>query len=46
MIMRDGVTSRELGAECFARRHRERATHRQLKQLQALGCRVTLEPAA
>ena len=45
-IMRDGVTYRELGAEYFARRDRERATQRHLKQLQALGYRVTLEPAA
>ena len=45
-IMRDGVTYRELGAEYFARRDRERATQRHLKHLQALGYRVTLEPAA
>jgi transposase len=45
-ILRDGVDYRELGAEYFARRDRERATQRHLKQLQALGYRVTLEPAA
>lgn len=45
-IMRDGVDYRELGAEYFTRRDRDRATQRHLKQLQALGYRVTLEPAA
>lgn len=45
-IMRDGVDYRELGAEYFARRDRDRATQRHLKHLQALGYRVTLEPAA
>jgi len=45
-IMRDGVDYRELGPEYFARRDRERATQRHLRQLQALGYRVTLEPAA
>ena len=45
-IMRDGVDYRELGAEYFARRDRERATQRHLRQLEALGYRVTLESAA
>jgi transposase len=45
-IMRDGVDYRELGAEYFDRRDRERATRRHLQQLQALGYRVTIEPAA
>lgn len=45
-IMRDGVDYRELGAEYFAHRDRGRATRRHLQQLQALGYRVTLEPAA
>jgi len=45
-LMRDGVDYRELGAEYFARRDRERATQRHLKQLRALGYRVTIEPAA
>lgn len=45
-IMRDGVDYRELGADYFARRDKARATQRHLKQLQALGYRVTLEPAA
>jgi transposase len=45
-IMRDGVDYRELGAEYFARRDRDRATQRHLRQLEALGYRVTLESAA
>ena len=45
-IMRDGVDYRELGAQYFARRDRERATQRHLRQLEALGYRVTLESAA
>ena len=45
-IMRDGVTYRELGADYFARRDRERTTRRHVKQLEALGYRVTLETAA
>jgi len=45
-IMRDGVDYRELGAEYYARRDRERATQRHLRQLEALGYRVTLESAA
>lgn len=45
-IMRDGVDYRELGADYFDRRDRERATRRHLHQLQALGYRVTIEPAA
>lgn len=45
-IMRDGVTYQELGADYFDRRHRERATRRHVRHLEALGYRVTLEGAA
>jgi transposase len=45
-VMRDGVTYQELGADYFNRRHRERALHRHVRSLEALGYRVTLEKAA
>lgn len=45
-IMRDGVTYQELGAHYFERRDRDRATRRHVKQLETLGYRVTLDPAA
>jgi transposase len=45
-IMRDGVTYQELGADYFDRRDRERTTRRHVKQLEALGYRVTLDTAA
>ena len=45
-VMRDGVTYRELGADYFARRDRDRTTRRHVKQLEALGYSVTLQPAA
>ena len=45
-IMRDGVTYHELGADYFDRRHRERVTRRHVRQLEALGYRVTIEEAA
>ncbi len=45
-IMRDGLTYRELGADYFDRRHRDRATRRHVRQLEALGYRVTLERPA
>ena len=45
-IMRDGVTYQELGADYFDRRDRERSTRRHVKQLEALGYRVTLDTAA
>jgi transposase len=45
-IMRDGVTYHELGADYFDRRHKERAIKRHLKQLEALGLRVTVDQAA
>jgi len=45
-VMRDGVAYHELGADYFDRRHRDRALRRHVRQLEALGYRVTLEPAA
>lgn len=45
-IMRDGVSYTELGADYFDRRNKERATRRHVKQLEALGYRVTIEDAA
>jgi transposase len=45
-IMRDGTTYHELGADYFARRDRDRTIRRSVKQLEALGYRVTLEEAA
>lgn len=45
-IMRDETTYHELGADYFARRDRERTKRRSVKQLEALGYRVTLEEAA
>jgi transposase len=45
-VMRDGVTYQELGATYFERRDRERTVHRHVKQLEALGYTVTVQPAA
>jgi transposase len=45
-VMRDGVAYHELGANYFERRHRERALRRHVRQLEMLGYRVTLQPAA
>ena len=45
-VMRDGATYHELGADYFARRDRERTVRRHLKQLQAMGYVVTVQPAA
>ena len=45
-IMRDATTYQELGADYFARRDRDRTIRRSVKQLEALGYRVTLEEAA
>jgi transposase len=44
-VMRDGVTYQELGADYFDRRDRERTTRRHIRQLEALGFKVTLEAA-
>jgi transposase len=45
-VMRDAVTYQELGADYFDRQHRERTTRRHIRQLEALGYRVALEPVA
>ena len=45
-IMRDGTTYQELGPDYFARRDRDRTVRRSVKQLEALGYRVTIEEAA
>jgi transposase len=45
-LMRDDVTYTELGADYLARRDRDRTTRRHVKQLEALGYVVTLQPAA
>lgn len=45
-IMRDGVTYQELDADYFDRRHAERAVRRHVRQLEALGYRVTIDKAA
>lgn len=44
-VLRDKVTYRELGAAYFDRRDRERTLRRNVKQLEALGFKVTLEAA-
>jgi transposase len=45
-VMRDGITYRELGPDYFQRRDRERTVRRHIKQLEALGYVVTVQPAA
>jgi transposase len=45
-LMRDDVTYLELGADYFDRRDRDRTIRRNVKQLEALGYTVTLQPAA
>jgi transposase len=45
-VMRDGVTYYELGSDYFQRRDRERTARRHVKQLEALGFVVTVQPAA
>jgi transposase len=45
-VMQDGVTYEELGADYFDRRHAERAVRRHVRQLEALGFRVSIEKAA
>lgn len=44
-LLRDEVTYHELGADYFDKRDRERTLRRNVKQLEALGFRVTLEAA-
>src|SRR5687767_531045 len=45
-VMRDGVTYHELGADYFSARVKDRSVRRHVKQLEALGFRVTIEQAA
>lgn len=45
-VMRDGITYRELGADYFQRRDRDRTVRRHIKQLETLGYVVTVQPAA
>lgn len=45
-LMRDGVTYQELGPDYLQRRDAARATRRHIRQLEALGYRVTIEKAA
>lgn len=45
-IMRDQTTYQELGPHYFARRDRDRTVRRSVRQLEALGYRVTIEEAA
>ena len=44
-LLRDQMTYRELGADYFDRRDRDRTVRRNVKQLEALGFTVTLEAA-
>jgi transposase len=44
-VLRDDLTYHELGADYFDRRDRERTIRRHVKQLEALGVKVTLEAA-
>ena len=45
-VMRDGITYHELGGDYFQRRDRDRTVRRHVKQLEALGYVVTVQPAA
>jgi hypothetical protein len=45
-LMRDAVTYQELGGDYVDRRQRDRSRQRHVRQLQALGYKVTLEEAA
>lgn len=45
-VMQDGTTYRELGTHYLQRRDRERTVRRHVKQLEALGYVVTVQPAA
>ena len=45
-LMRDGVTYQELGGDYFDRAHRDRAIRRHVRQLEALGYKVTLDQVA
>jgi len=45
-VMRDGITYRELGADYFQRCGREQTARRHVRQLEALGYVVTVQPTA
>lgn len=45
-MLRDGTIFRDLGADHWDQRHRERIANRAVQRLQALGYRVSIEPAA
>jgi len=45
-VMRDATTYQELGPNYFARSDRQRTMRRSIRQLEALGYRVTIEEAA
>ena len=45
-VMHDGVTYQERGPDYFDRRHRDRAIRRHVRQLEALGYKVTLNDEA
>lgn len=45
-IMQNDVTYEELGADYFDRKHRDRAIRRHVRQLEALGYKVTLDKDA
>jgi transposase len=45
-VMRDGMTYHELGPDYFQRRDLDRTMRRHVRQLEALGYVVTVEPAA
>jgi transposase len=44
-VLADGTVYRELGADYYDRRHRQRVTHRAIRLLEHQGYRVVLEPA-
>ena len=46
VILRDGVNYNELGPDYFERQDKNRAVHRHLKRLQALGYEVVIAPVA
>ena len=45
-VLADGTPYRDLGTDYYERRHAHRVTRRAIRQLEAQGYRVTLQPAA
>jgi hypothetical protein len=45
-LLRDGTTYEDLGPQYFVQRDRQGAERRLVRQLEGLGCSVTLEPRA